>query len=38
VTGGNGTYGDAKGELRVTETGKGTSTIAYDKQARAAAV
>jgi hypothetical protein len=32
VTGGSGTFRDAKGELRVTETGAGTSTIAWDKQ------
>jgi hypothetical protein len=31
VTGGSGTFRDAKGELRVTETGQGTSNIAYDK-------
>jgi hypothetical protein len=30
VTGGTGAYGNAQGELRVTETGKGTSTIAVD--------
>ena len=32
VTGGSGSFRDAKGELRVTETGQGTSNIAYDKQ------
>lgn len=33
VTGGSGTFRAAMGELRVTETGPGTSTIAYDEQA-----
>jgi hypothetical protein len=33
VTGGSGEFRDATGELRVTETGKGTSNIAYDQQA-----
>lgn len=30
VTGGSGAFADATGELRVTETGKGTSTLALD--------
>lgn len=30
VTGGSGAFTDAVGELRVTETGKGTSTLALD--------
>lgn len=30
VTGGTGSYADAKGEVRVTETGAGTSTFAFD--------
>lgn len=30
ITGGSGAFTDAAGELRVTETGKGTSTLALD--------